>query len=264
MNHVLSSIQVIDSKLACLHEDHEPSRLHDTCKAIEQQGVLLHPPLAKRMEDGRYLILDGAHRTAAMRELGCHWLPVQVVSVGEFRVEAWDHLVPMGSWLYGLLHDSSIWWQQEKLDRPHVAQVMYSNGKRLYLYALGSRAEGDLRLRQWHRMVAAYNSKYRVQRVPQSIEALPEDGMVLLRYPSCTMDEIEQIVLSGQVMPAGVTRFMITGRLLNLKIPLSLMLQSRFDYLEWENYMRHWEGSLRLYAEGVYLNEKEYLKVSQV
>ncbi|QRG70196.1 ParB N-terminal domain-containing protein [Brevibacillus choshinensis] len=199
MKQVLSSIQVIESSRVCLHEDHEPSRLKDTCKAILEQGVLLHPPLAKRMEDGRYLILDGAHRTAAMREIGCHWLPVQVVNQEHFQVEAWDHLVPMGSWLNGLLHDPSIWSQQEKLDRPYVAQVIYPNGKRFYLYALESQEEPDYLLRLWHRMVASYNSKYRVHRVPKGKEQLPTEGMVLLRYPSCTMDAIEQIVLSGQV-----------------------------------------------------------------
>lgn len=264
MNHVLSSIQVIDSNQVCLHEDHEPTRLHDTCKALHHQGVLLHPPLAKRMEDGRYLILDGAHRTAAMREMGCRWLPVQVVNGSDYRLEAWDHLVPMGTWLYGLLHDSALFWQHEKLDRQHVAQIIYPNGKRVFLYPLGSQDDPASPLRLWHRIVGSYNSKYPVQRVPQGMQTLPEEGMVCMRYPTYSIEEIEKIVSSGQVMPAGVTRFLISGRLLNLKIPLSLLLTNSFDHQEWEHYMRHWEGSLRLYAEVVYLSEKEYLKVTQI
>lgn len=264
MIHVLSSLQVADSDQICLHEEHEPGRLQDTCRAMTEQGVLLHPPLAKRMQDGRYLILDGAHRSAAMRQIGCRYLPVQVVDDSQYQLTAWDHLVPIGSWLYGLLHDAAFYWQGEQLDRQQLAEIVYPNGKRLYVYPADSELDTPATLRLWQRIVRAYSSKYAVKRIPQGLADLPDEGMVRLCYPVCPIERIEAIVAAGQAMPAGVTRFLISGRLLNLRIPLSLFTGSRFDGQEWENYLRHWESSLRLYAEAVYLNEKEYVPVTQV
>ncbi|MFD2371607.1 ParB N-terminal domain-containing protein [Brevibacillus sp. GCM10020057] len=264
MIHVLSSLQVVGSDQICLHEDHEPGRLQVTCKAMTDQGVLLHPPLAKRMRDGRYLILDGAHRSAAMRQIGCRYLPVQVVDDSRYQLTAWDHLVPIGTWLYWLQHDAAFDWQGEPLDIRHLAEMIYPSGKRLFVYPSGSDADTAASLSLWHRLVRAYSSKYPVKRVPQDLPDLPEEGMVRLCYPAFPIEHIEEIVAAGQVMPAGVTRFLINGRLLNLRIPLSLFTSSHFPVQEWENYLRHWENSLRLYAEPVYLNEKEFAEVAQV
>jgi L-serine kinase (ATP) / ParB family transcriptional regulator, heme-responsive regulator len=255
--NVLSSLQVMEAERICLHEEHEPARLDDTCSALCQDGVLRHPPLAMRMKDGRYLILDGAHRTAALRQMGCRWIPVQVVDPADFRLEAWDHLVPMGTWLYGLLHDAHLRWEAERRHKQLVAEVMYPSGKRLYLYAREKSHDRSEKLHAWHRIVSAYSRKYAVQRVARGSVSLPEEGTVCLRYPVCTIEEIEKIVASGQVMPAGVTRFLVSGRLLNLRIPLFLLTGSTFNHQEWEHYRKQWEGALRLYAEAVYLCEKE-------
>lgn len=261
--NAISSLQVVEMDRICLHEEHESKRLHHTCSALCREGVLNHPPMAKRMKDGRYLILDGAHRTEAMREIGCRWLPVQLVDETEFQLEAWDHIVPAGTWLYGLLNDSSLSWASEMRDSRQVAEVVYLNGKRLYLYPRENQDGLVERLRVWHRLVGGYSSKYAVQRIASGREVSLEEGTVCLRYPVHTMEEIEEIVASGQLMPAGVTRFSIRGRLLNLRIPISIMKNAIFDHQEWADYVRHWEGALRLYTEAVYLCEKEYARVKQ-
>lgn len=59
---------------------------------------------------------------------------------------------------------------------------------------------------------------------------------------------------AGRVLPAGVTRFQINGRLLNLKIPLHLLHRDS-DVSEWERLRHVWRRSLRLYTEQVYLCE---------
>lgn len=56
-------------------------------------------------------------------------------------------------------------------------------------------------------------------------------------------------------MPAGVTRYMVNGGLLNLQIPLKLLLESQFVQEEWDQYREQWADSLRLYSEPVYLCE---------
>ncbi|MGN7470604.1 ParB N-terminal domain-containing protein [Brevibacillus sp. SAFN-007a] len=264
MNHVLSSIQVVDSDRVCLHENHEPNRLDETCKSISQQGMLLHPPVARRMQDGRYLILDGAHRTAALQKIGCRRIPVQVVTDADYQLEAWAHLVPLGPWLNGLnQNDSFLWKDEHQGEQETVATVIYADGKERYVTASRKGIGSMPMLKLWHQIVQSYSSAYPVRRIPQGMKVLPEEGTVCLRYRPYSMEEIEEVVRQGHVMPAGVTRFLISGRLLNLKIPLSLLLHATFDEQEWNEYVKHWAGSLRLYAETVYLNEKEFMKVPQ-
>lgn len=262
MNHVLSSIQVVAADRVCLHEDHEPNRLDDTCQSISQQGMLLHPPIARQMQDGRYLILDGAHRTAALQKLGCHRIPLQVVTDADYQLEAWAHVVPSGAWLNELLQSGAFLCTNEQ-GGEQIATILHADGTKTYVTAKQAGAGSAHLLALWHRIVQSYSSSYPVRRIPQGLEVLPEKGMVCLRYRPYTIEEIEAIVTHGHVMPAGVTRFLISGRLLNLKIPLSLLLHRHFDEQEWAAYKQHWANSLRMYAETVYLNEKEFRKVPQ-
>jgi len=253
--NVISSLQVVETEKICLHEEHETTRLKDTCSALSEEGVLRHPPLAMRMRDGRYLILDGAHRTAALRHLKCRWIPVQVVEPADFRLEAWDHVVPIGPWIHKLRNELSLCWEANHSGKPPVAEIIFSDGKSFFLYP--NDKQDDLRntLDVWHRIVGSYSKSCTVQRKAQGSVLLPDEGTVCLRYPVYTIDEIEKIVTSGLVMPAGVTRFLVSGRLLNLRIPISMLKSSTFNSGEWEGYCRQWEGSLRLYAETVYLCE---------
>lgn len=56
-------------------------------------------------------------------------------------------------------------------------------------------------------------------------------------------------------MPAGVTRFIIDNRLLNLGIPLSLLLDKEFNDKLWDKLIHQWNKSLRLYTTPVYVCE---------
>ncbi|MFC4766592.1 ParB N-terminal domain-containing protein [Effusibacillus consociatus] len=254
MVDVSSKLQLVDIDQICLHEAHEPSRLVDTCEAIEEEGVLRHPPLAVLMRDGRYLILDGAHRTCALQNLGCRRIPVQVVEQDEFLLEAWVHLVPIGPWLGQLRDDSSLNWVTHISNGWPIAQLVEQDGQTYFLHPKGSEDDAFVRLDAWHRVVEAYSKEYPVQRMPESSNPPPEAGKVILRYPACSLSELEELVMAGRVLPAGVTRFVVSGRLLNLRIPLHL-LTDPLSPGEWERLCARWSESLRLYSEAVYYCE---------
>jgi hypothetical protein len=267
---VLANLRLIPVEEICLHERHETKRLHGTCEGIRAEGVLRHPPLAVRMQDGRCLIIDGAHRTCALQQLGCRHIPVQLVEAEDFTLEAWSHLVPAGAWLEELRGEPALRFSAsvEALPTPPLAELVRPDGSVLYIQsaaedaddqqaeeAIGfQRAAAGRRIEDWHRIVDAYSQQHRVNRLaPHAVHPL-EEGQILLRYPAVSVAELESAVAAGQLMPAGVTRFSVRGRLLNLRIPLTV-LRDEHPHRQWETLLLNWSSALRLYSEAVYLCE---------
>ena len=98
-----------------------------------------------------------------------------------------------------------------------------------------------------------------VRRVePDGPERLAE-GEALIRYRPFTPAELVEIVRSGAVLPAGITRFRVRERVLGVRYPLQKMTDGdvaernaelrRFIERRWE------ENRIRYYGEPVVLFE---------
>lgn len=254
MSGVLSKLKLVDLDQVCLHEAHECTRLLETSRAIEEEGVLRNPPLAVQMRDGRYLVIDGAHRTGSLHCIGCQRVPLQVVEEGEFELEAWSHAVAVGEWLDGLMQDPFLRCTEQWAGEP-IAEMEMADGTVRYFYPAERVDDPIVRLEAWHKVVTAYTEVQSVTRVAPSAPYLIRQGTVLMRYPACTLGQLEEVVMADHVMPAGVTRFTVPGRLLNLRIPLGVLTVEAVDGAEWERLCGQWESGLRLYSEAVYLCE---------
>ena len=213
-------IELVKIEKVCLHEAHETLRLEETCRAIREDGVLLHPPLAVRMKDDRYMIIDGAHRTCALQRLGCRRIPLQVVDEQCFTLDSWGHVVQKGAWFDQLLLDSTLLWQAERPQDLMLAEVTDAQGETLF----ATPKQAGHHLKAWHRIVAAYSRDQAVARVADDTGLHLEPDQVLLKYPSCTLGYLEAVVRAGQVVPAGVTRFVVQNRILNLRFPLPFLM----------------------------------------
>lgn len=250
----VNTLQVVDLDRIKFHEKHEPHRLDVTCEAIRQEGVLRNPPIAMQLRDGSYLILDGAHRTETMMKLQCHRAVLQVITPEQFALEAWNHAVPAGEWLEDLKQDPQIEWLEKPTPGILLAEVVEASGDHSYLYLSSPSGDLDMRLDVFHRIVEAYTRKLAVKRFSRSIGE-PAEGTVHMIYPAWTIDELEETVMRKRVMPAGFTRCVVDGRILNLRIPLDFLLNPVFDQPRWEQLQDHWKRSLRLYTEAIYLCE---------
>src|SRR5262249_40459716 len=82
------------------HEEHDTQRSEPLVERIHEAGELLNPPVVAPMDDGRYVILDGANRHYALGALGYEYILVQVVDYESEAVglETWHHIVSHISW----------------------------------------------------------------------------------------------------------------------------------------------------------------------
>ena len=77
-------IELVPIELLRSHESLDPKLLAEVREGIAREGALLEPIL---VEKSHYVILNGHHRYAALRELGCRRVPAYVVDYFDARVE---------------------------------------------------------------------------------------------------------------------------------------------------------------------------------
>lgn len=256
--NILASLKRILVKDLFLHESHEPERLEKTYMSIQTDGMLRHPILATPM-DGGYLVLDGAHRLQTLRKLSCTYAPVQVLNPSEFSLSSWIHQVPDGEWLDSWLEHSDVFVQPLQELANHEKQViarMIRKGKVYDIFIKNEKVvDGFEHLYIWHQLVATYNQHFQVCRLPSQPSAL-EPNFVYFQHPTWQVERVMEIVNRGEVLPAGVTRFVVEGRLLNLCVPLELLNDNDIASTGWNQSIKTWGKNLRTYTEKVYLCER--------
>lgn len=251
-----SSLQLIEIYKIMLHEPYEPARLIKIKNAINLERVVRNPIIALSLDNDKYLVLDGAHRLNALKEMGCRRVPLQIVDSNQLVIQAWHHLVSTGEWLEKLLNHPSIDVTKtcRKNDEP-IASLSFHDNEQLYLYVKESNFNISKKLEVWHEIVNSYSNNQEVTRLSASNKEGPKPGFVRLHYPATCLETIRKVVQLEKLFPAGVTQFIVNGRFLNLRIPFQFLISENVNELEWEIMCKHLEDNLRLYSENVYLYE---------
>jgi len=249
----LKDLRLVEPGCLILHEAHDEARLARLKGRIEAEGEQRNPVMASPYED-RFLVLDGAHRVRAMNELGARFVLVQVVEPPE-RAEGWGHVVqgfePLGpGGTNGLL-------VSEEPGDEVVAEVETSAGEIAFVL---SRERGPLaRSRVMWGLQALYPDGAAVRRIEPDGAVRLTGGEALIRYGAFAPEELVEIVASGAVLPAGVTRFRVRERVLGVRYPLDRMMggEPRARNVELRRFVagRLAENRVRYYREPVVLFE---------
>ena len=94
----MPNLQLVPVAQVRFHEHPERSRTQRLVARLREEALLRNTPIVADMDNGEYLLLDGANRVSAFRELGYSHVPVQVVDYGDERVQlkGWHHLLVNG------------------------------------------------------------------------------------------------------------------------------------------------------------------------
>ncbi len=249
----LENLRLVESGRLILHEAHDGERLERLRVRVEAEGEQRNPVIVASYGDG-YLVLDGAHRVRVLTELGYPLVLVQLVEPPA-RAESWGHLLG-GVDAEALRGVEEIEVCGDPCEDP-VAVTEFGGGERVYVRAREKGLLGEVRA-LWG-LQSLYPRGVTVRRVDPEGSFEPARGDALIRYRPFTPAELVEVVRSGAVLPAGITRFRVSERVLGVRYPLEKMengnLSTRNAELE-DFVRRRWEEHrIRYYGEPVVLFE---------
>lgn len=229
------SLEIVPTELVVPHEQTDDKRVNRLMERLEEDGRLVNPPLVTFWEN-KYVILDGATRFTALKRLGYPYVIVQVVPADspEFTLHTWYHAIsgnrPFSELLAELRHIKGL-----KLSPLPVSelQTAFSEEKDALCYFLDRNGEavlaqakpGPHRLAIMNALVDTYTRWGTVERT-----LLTDLGRLLAQFPQMVTvavfpqfrpETVFSVASRGDFLPAGLTRFVIPGRILRLNADLA-------------------------------------------
>ena len=265
------TLRIVNADDILLHEGQDPLVVAKLAQRLQTDRILRNPPIVSEANE-RYIILDGATRTGALRALGIHHSLVQIVDYAarDISLSSWHHLIQRTS-------PSEFFDQLAALDNVTVERVNLKQAehdltlhKSLCYLLLRNGAAYQVRgadsleqsVFQLNKIVALYRGKTEVYRaVTTQLDVLtreyPDLSMVIV-FPCYTPSEVTQLALNGAKLPMGITRHLIGGRAIGVNIPLERLASD--ESLEEKNaWLQKWlmqkihERKVRFYQEPLFV-----------
>ena len=272
MNAKELTLRIVSLSDVLLHEQIETRRVEKLSTRLKSDWLLKNPPIVAQF-DGKYIVLDGASRTTALRRMNCRDIVVQIVDYDApgILLESWNHLLldlPEPK-LFGSLEKipglriqatTAESAQAALADRTSICTILLADGR---VFSLFSHDEAlPAQAQMLNQVVATYDGRGDMYRVAHTDleRLLAEHGRLsaLVVFPHYRPDEIRQLAINGSKLPMGITRHIIPGRVLRINIPLGIL--ERDEPLEKKNaWLDQWmqtkmaERHVRYYQEPVFL-----------
>ena len=258
-----------------IHERHDDERTLPLIMRIRNSGVFRNPPIVCPLQDGsgRYMVMDGANRVTALKEMGYPDALVQVVEHDDpgMKLQTWNHVVwelNPERFLSGirtipgirpvLTKDPDA--QPDLQEDCGLAMVCTCRG---HLYTLCTDAEDlETRVDLLNAIVDSYKDRSRLDRTnSRNVELLKEvypqlSGIVI--FPHFDIQDILRLAGNQYLLPSGITRFMISPRVLHVNYPLEELAadkpleQKNAELQKWLQDRLARKG-VRYYAEATFL-----------
>jgi L-serine kinase (ATP) / ParB family transcriptional regulator, heme-responsive regulator len=237
-NTTLPILKIIPSDKLVVHEYHDPSRSKPLVKSISKSGILKNPPMVTpfRDESGRYMVLDGANRISAIKEMNLPHVLAQVTHIKSpnLGLETWNHVIwgmPTEQLFDGLSkidglslvetkdHESTLneLWAYDVL-------LMVQDPDENTFYARPDDHDPIAKVGMLNSIMQCYMDFASLDRTKSSyinqLIPLYNDLTALIIYPLFSPLEVLNLCTEGYVFPSGITRFSISPRALRVNFPL--------------------------------------------
>lgn len=268
----LPEIQIVETEAMRPHEEIDEGRSDSLIRALQTQGFLKNPPAVLRVEGDseRYVVLDGANRTMAVRQMGFPHMLVQIATE-EVEVSNWNHILSDGDpWplLESVQQISGIGVARTDEFRAaaalareeSLAYIVLPDGETWQLEGAGAGLAE--KLAGLNEFVRLYEGRFRRERTTTSnlngLANLYPDMNCLIVFPRFGVEDVVETATSGQLFPSGLTRFLISPRALRVNYPLA-MLADRSSVEEKRIALTDWirdrveQRQVRYYAESTFV-----------
>jgi hypothetical protein len=271
----LPKLRIIDTSQLTSHEEIEQMRVEPIIQGLQAEGILRNPPLVMRLrtEPEQFLVLDGANRTMALRSLAVPHTLIQLVRPGieTIRLRTWNRVV-YASDPQALFNRLDAITEIVPAPRNRKEQLeRIAAGERvafLYLpdgsaWELGREREAlDERMQHLGALIEICLQSGKSDRTSEmDVKGLSEiyKGFAgVLVFPSIEVEEVIASAIGGVVLPAGLTRFIVSPRALRVNYPLEWLsndqpIDEKQHHLEAWIQQRVHERAVRYYAESTIL-----------
>ncbi len=233
------NLEIVPVELVTPHEHIDHKRVNRLMERLEDDGRLVNPPVTTYWK-GRYVILDGATRYSALQRLGYPHAIVQVVDQEQagFELHTWYHAIAVE----GESADIPTFAELEAQLRPIAGlilrpitaeesrQALEQPAALCYFLArdgqltLAEVAPGASRVAVMNAIVDTYNAWGTVERtlltdIERLLAQFPRLVAVAI-FPQFAPADVFDAAAQGEFLPAGLTRFVIPGRILRLNADL--------------------------------------------
>lgn len=262
-------VRVIETAKVVPHEAHDDRRVDALASRLRREDTLRNPPIVTPVED-HFVLLDGATRSEALKRAGFEHMVVQVVQADEsLGLETWSHglldttyadAVAAIEATEGLFTESSRAASalDTLIEQGGVCAVLDPGGDAVIVLA----EHGVNRFQAAERATRAYTDVSVVARTLERdlanvVAEFPELAAMVV-FPHYSVEQVLLAARSGQLLPAGVTRFIVPGRVLHLDVDLGWLasedpIADKNRHLHEQLQARHHRGEIRYYREPVYL-----------
>jgi hypothetical protein len=205
-----------------------------------------------------------------MKQLNFPHIIVQIVSPEDgLGLRTWSHIIRVleVDRLMSLLYDLPEITLKE-ISLPELGDEAVKQGSLCYIQTVEARvflvyaAPGASQSAALNRLTEMYINASTITRTLDDnfakLQSEFPDITALVVYPQFTVEQILQIAQAGQVVPAGITRFIIPGRVLRVNVDLDY-LKADIPLSEKNAWLRQFvidklkTNRARYYAEPVYL-----------
>lgn len=233
------SLELVPIEQVTPHEQIDDKRVARLMDRLEEEGRLVNPPITTPWKGG-YVILDGATRFTSLKRLGYPHVIVQVVEPGQsgFELHTWYHAISHESKAFADLRRALEQIPGLALTPLPVAEIpaVFQNPRALCYFldrdgqaTVARLTEDEDRLTVMNDVVNTYTAWGNVERtlltdLSRLLVQFPAMQAVAI-FPQFEPEEVFEAASQGDFLPAGLTRFVIPGRILRLNADLARLKQ---------------------------------------
>ena len=228
------ALEVVPISEVTPHEQIDEKRVTRLMQRLQNESRLINPPIVTFWQD-RYVVLDGATRFTALKRLGYPHMIVQVVEAArdDFELHTWYHVIsselPVAE-LFAQLHQiEGLILQplpaeelQEAFREQHALCYFVDHQRRVMLV---QGAPGFDRIELMSKLVDCYSGWGTVERTLVTdlsrLRGQFPNMKALAIFPQFKPESVFDAASMGKLLPAGLTRFVIPGRILRLNADLA-------------------------------------------
>ena len=252
----LPLLRVVPLESIRSHEEFDPLRVERLVARIEAEGVQMNPMVCCTAPDGQLVLLDGATRTESLRSMGLPHAIVQMVEPDEVDLQTWHHVIR------GVGSDEVL---ATVSANPELMLSEETGTPGIHVKGAGSHlvlGEGISANATLTHLVGSYIGKWQVSRVADpGLDPVAwsfPDWSVVVEFPTLSLEDVMKAAVTEDLLPAGITRFLVNERALRLNAPVDLLASGetvahKQEALDEILARRAQEGRVRRYEETVFI-----------